>query len=784
MSEKIIQTNVSESSVAAEKAVDPNQSTFRKWIGLAVLSLGLAIIIIDTTLLNVSLATIIKDLHTDLKSIQWVITAYALMLAAFTITGGRIGDLFGRKRMFMLGAVIFAVGSFLASIAHSLPILLLGESIIEGVGAALMMPATSSLLVANYQGKDRATAFGVWGGVAGAASAVGPLLGGYLTSHFSWRWGFRINIFVAAVVIIGAILYIKESRDEEDKPNLDWVGVALSSLGLLGLVFGIIESTQFGWWKAKETFMLFHHAISFGGLSVVPVSVFVGLALLAAFIWWEKRVEEKGETPLMSLSLWKNVQFTSGMITTSILTLGLTGLVFALPVYLQSVKNLDALHTGLAMLPLSIALLIAAPVASSLSKKFPPKYLIQIGLAVAVISMFIIRAVLKVDMPLINLIPGLVVYGFGLGMVFAPISNLTLSAVPVKQAGEASGVNNTMRQVGASLGAAIIGAAVLTSLSTYLAVGIQNSTVIPDNAKTQIIQNVTNPNSNIEFGESNFSSQTPQNIRDEITGLVKEASTHAAKDAYIYGALFLFLGFLVSLFLPTTNVHDENEVDHTFDHSYRKIFISLALAILAVIATFWFLNNSSKPLVTVAPVDDIEAIRNSFAPPAGQNSAQVLGIITPTSTADSVAPAPISPRGPEVAHATIPATPSAPAPTPEPEYSTYTSQSVGFQMRISSLWQATESSDGRTVVFQNAQGQNITVQSYASSGETLSTVEAQLRGSPSVSNVTQTTFKGEPVLSFQTNGGNQGISVIHGDKVFYIIGQNLNQEPATTLVFL
>ncbi len=181
---------------------DINKPSFlRKWGPVFVLSLGLAIIIIDTTLLNVSLGNIIRDLKTDIQSLQWVITAYSLTLAALTITGGRLGDLFGRKKMFVLGAIIFAIGSFIASISTSVGMMIAGESIIEGIGAALMMPATASLLVSTYKGRDRAIAMGMWGGVAGAASAVGPILGGFLTSNYNWRWGFRINIFVAIVLV-------------------------------------------------------------------------------------------------------------------------------------------------------------------------------------------------------------------------------------------------------------------------------------------------------------------------------------------------------------------------------------------------------------------------------------------------------------------------------------------------------------------------------------------------------------------------------------------------------
>src|SRR5207244_3224265 len=168
-------------------------------------------------------------------------------------TGGRLGDLFGRKKMFITGAAIFAVGSFVASISHNIPTLLLGESIIEGIGAALMMPATASLLLSSFRGHDRAIAFGVWGGIAAAASAVGPILGGYLTTHYSWRWGFRINVAVAALLIIGSVL-VKESYDQEEKPQLDWGGIFFSAIGLLAVVYGIIESSTYGWFSAKKMF--------------------------------------------------------------------------------------------------------------------------------------------------------------------------------------------------------------------------------------------------------------------------------------------------------------------------------------------------------------------------------------------------------------------------------------------------------------------------------------------------------------------------------------------------
>lgn len=529
----------------------PKKSFIKKWGGLFVLSLALAIIIIDTTLLNVSIGPIIRDLNTDIQSIQWVITAYALTLAALTITGGRLGDLFGRRRMFMLGAIIFAVGSLLASLSTNVSTLLLGESIIEGVGAALMMPATASLLLVNFQGRERAIAFGLWGGVAGAASAVGPLLGGWLTSTYSWRWGFRINVVVAAVLVIGALLLIKESRDTAEKPSLDFGGVLLSSTGLFAIVFGIIESSTYGWWKAKDTFVLFNTPFSFFGLSITPFAIAIGAMLLTLFVWWERQVEKQGKTPLVSLNLFKNRQFNSGAITLSVISLSLTGLIFSLPIFFQGVKGQDAFQTGMSLLPLSLSLFFAAPLSVLLTKKFTPKRLIQFGLLLSVIAIIVLRQAITPTASAGDLVLGLVLFGVGMGFVQSHINNLTLSAVSVQQAGEASGVNNTGRQIGSSLGSAIIGALLLSALTANLSSGIQTSRVIPDGYKDKIASAVSAQTANVEFGGGpQLGPNVPTKITDEIKSIADIATTDAVKTALLVAIGFAVFSLLVSMSLP------------------------------------------------------------------------------------------------------------------------------------------------------------------------------------------------------------------------------------------
>ncbi len=533
----------------AEPASSHAPGTLRKWSPLLILALALAIILIDMTLLNVSLATIIRDLDTTIQKIQWVITAYSLTIAAFMITGGRMGDIFGRKRMFMLGAVIFAIGSLIASISRNVPTLVVGEAIIEGIGAALMMPATMSLLAANFRGRDRSIAFGVWGGVAAASTAIGPLLGGYITSNYSWRWAFRINVFVAAILLLGSFL-VKESFDREEKHKLDWPGVLLSSAGLFFLVFGIIESSTYGWIKAKEPFSLFGW-VTFGTVSITVFSVILGLIILAGFFLWERREEKARFTPLVSLRLFTNRQFVSGASITSITALGQAGLIFSIPVFVQAVRGLDAFHTGLALLPLSVAALVSAPLAGIVGARIGPKIPVQVGLLLNMASCAILALTLRTTSSVNSLILGLAIGGAGMGMMMGQIGNLTISAVSVEQAGEAAGVNNTFRQIGATLGTAIIGAVLIATIAAAMTSGINTSTAIPDPYKPIINQAVKEQVSNVEFGGgAELPAGIPADIGNEIVRISNSSVTKGNRIALVFAGCFAFLGFLVSLLLP------------------------------------------------------------------------------------------------------------------------------------------------------------------------------------------------------------------------------------------
>ncbi len=259
------------------------KSFLKKWGLIILLSLALLVMIVDTTMISVSIGNISNDLDSNLKDIQWAITIYSLVMAAFMLLGGKIGDIYGRKKAFVVGAVIYGIGTLTAALASNITTLITGWSVIEGIGSALMMPATISLLLANYSGKDRKIAFGIWGGMAGAAAAIGPLFGGWVTTNLSWRWGFGSEILIVIVILVFAHL-IKESKSKDKNQSLDYIGMILSSFGVASLVYAFIEASTYGWWKAKELYSVGFLEINVFGLSISAVTMILGIILIAIFI--------------------------------------------------------------------------------------------------------------------------------------------------------------------------------------------------------------------------------------------------------------------------------------------------------------------------------------------------------------------------------------------------------------------------------------------------------------------------------------------------------------------
>jgi len=526
------------------------ETGFKKWAPLLVLALALFIVVLDTTIINVSLKAVIDDLHSNLKAIQWVITGYSLMLAAFTITGGRLGDIFGRKKVFIIGALVFALGSLLASRSHSSAHLFVSVSLIEGAGAALMLPATASLLVSTYRGKDRALAFGVYGAIAGAAATIGPILGGWLTTNYSWRWNYLINPIVALVLLAGSFL-VKEAQ-ERNSHRPDILSIVLSALGLGGVVYGIIESSTYGWIKAKQDYDIFNQLFHLGGVSISVFAIVFGLIFIILFLLRQAMLEDAGKTPLVSTGLLKNRDFMAGTTVLAVAVLGQFGLIFTLPVFLQGLLGKDAFHSGIATLPLSLAILVASPLSGVLAGKWnvAQRYLIQVGLVLSVIGSVLLYFEISATATVVHFVPGLICFGFGFGLVISQLANLTLSAASVQMAGEASGVNNTFRQIGTSLGQALIGALLITALTSQLSHDIAKSNVLPASIKPQASKLVAANAESLGADSDQPKQQLPPAVANEINSIKNDAIVHGVRTGFLGTAIASGVAFGLSLTLP------------------------------------------------------------------------------------------------------------------------------------------------------------------------------------------------------------------------------------------
>jgi MFS family permease len=472
----------------------------KKWLGLGVLSLAVAIIIIDSTVLNVSQRNLINDLKTDLVGIQWAVTLYSLLFASLVITGGKLGDYFGKKNMFLLGAVLFAIGSVVTTYSQNIGVMILGWSVIEGIGGALMQPATTALLVENFEGKERAIAFGIWGSAAGSAAAIGPLLGGWFTSNannlqwtkglfdifgavspesIGWRWAFLINVIIVLFILLVSWFIPKEKRPHIKNRDIDYVGIFLSVTGLMTFVYGVIESSTYGWFTASKAWEFAGFSTRLpGNVSISIVSIIIGLSIITGFLMYEKNVEKKGRVPLISLNMFKIGQFNLGLLLMTVLGITTTGLFFALPLFYQVVKNKSAFESGLAFLPLSLSAFISSPVAGILSNKYPPKYLVMLGFVCYVLGIAYLWNILAVDADTSAMIPGLILIGLSFGLLQAPVSNITLSSVPMQRYGEAAGLTGMVRQIGATLGGAIIGTVFITSYQGAIPNEVSKSSLV------------------------------------------------------------------------------------------------------------------------------------------------------------------------------------------------------------------------------------------------------------------------------------------------------------------
>jgi MFS family permease len=446
---------------------------------IAIFASAQFVMVLDSSVMNVSISQIVEDLDTTIQGVQLAITAYTLVMASLMLAGAKLGDILGRDRTFAIGLAVYGAGSLTTAVSPSLGVLLFGWSLVEGIGAALVVPAIVSLIAGTYEGKQRALAFGIVGGVAGAAVAAGPLIGGWVTTEFSWRY-----VFAGETVIVAAILVLRRRLRPAPAvgapPKLDVVGVVLSALGLGFVVFGILKSSTWGLIQPRGALTIGGEEITPFGFSMVPFVILTGLGFLAAFTLWEERRERRGLDTLLDRSLLRIEQLRAGLTTLMMQQLILLGTFFVMPVYLQVVLGLDAFETGKRLFPMSVTMFIAAMAGPRLPAGFAPKRVAQAGLLALVAASLLLLGTIDVELSETEFAVALAIFGVGAGLLLSQLGNVIMSSVDPAKTNEAGGLQGTAQNLGASLGTALIGAVLIAALTSGFTARIaENSAVSP-----------------------------------------------------------------------------------------------------------------------------------------------------------------------------------------------------------------------------------------------------------------------------------------------------------------
>ena len=474
-------------SAPTEAAAPAERGTGMLWAPIAILASAQFVMVLDSSVMNVSISQIVADLDTTIQGVQLAITAYTLVMAAFMLAGAKLGDILGREKAFAIGLAIYGVGSLTTSLSPNLGVLLVGWSLVEGLGAALVIPAIVSLIAGTYEGRQRALAFGVIGGVAGAAIAAGPLIGGWVTTEFSWRY-----VFAAETVIVAVILLLRRrlhgAPAVAQPPRLDVVGVALSALGLALAVFGILKSSEWGLIEPRGAFTIGGEEITPFGFSMVPFFILAGLGCLAAFAVWEERRERAGRDVLLDRALLRIETLRAGLLTLMMQQLILLGIFFVLPVYLQVVLGLDAFETGKRLFPMSVTMFVAALAGPRLAAGLAPRRVAQIGLVALAAASLLLLGTIDVELSETEFAVALGLFGVGAGLLLSQLGNVIMSSVEPAQTNEAGGLQGTAQNLGASLGTALIGAVMIAALTSGFVSRVQDNPAVPDAVKAQVAE--------------------------------------------------------------------------------------------------------------------------------------------------------------------------------------------------------------------------------------------------------------------------------------------------------
>ncbi|MFH8581099.1 MFS transporter [Streptomyces zaomyceticus] len=444
---------------------------------LLTLAAGQFLMALDSSVMNVSIATVADDVGTTVTGIQGAITAYTLVMAMFMIPGGKIGVLIGRRRAFMIGCAIYGCGSLTTALAPNLPVLLLGWAFLEGIGAALILPSIVALVAGNFVTERRAAAYGIVAAAGAVAIALGPLIGGVATTYFSWRWVFAGEVLVVLVILVFARRIADAVADE--RPRIDLVGAVLSALGLGIFVYGVLRSDEWGWLQPKPD------APAWIGVSMTVWLMMAGLLLVYLFLRWEARLVKRGKEPLVHPALLHNRQLTGGLTMFFFQYLVQMGVFFVVPLYLSVALGLSALQTGARILPLSLTLLAAAVLIPRFLPDVSPRRVVRLGVVALLAGAVALMAALDAEAGAEIVTVPLLLIGLGMGALASQLGSVTVSAVPDRESAEVGGIQNAVTNLGASIGTALAGSLMIAALTSSFLGAVERNEAIPAEVKSQ-----------------------------------------------------------------------------------------------------------------------------------------------------------------------------------------------------------------------------------------------------------------------------------------------------------
>lgn len=525
-----------------------------RWGVLAILCVGVFMLLLDGTIVNIAIPSILTAFQTGFSEVEWVMNAYLLVFAVLLITTGRLGDLYGRKLMFIAGLCVFTLASLACGLAPRVG-WLIGFRALQGLGGALMMPNTLSIIANVFPPGERGKAMGFWGGVSGISLALGPSLGGLLTEAASWRWIFFINVPIGVLLLVFALRYIPESTDPRSVKQIDYPGVAVLTVSLFALTFALIEGQKYGW------------------TSGLILGLFAGAVLgFLVFVWVQRRQVQ----PLMDLVLFKNRTFSVTNLIALLLSFGMMGVFFLLPVFLQAILGYSAVKAGLVMTPLAAIVIVASPTAGALSDRAGSKWLMFAGMLITALGFYLTRRVMVTDGSWPSLVVPFVISGFGIGMVMPPSTSAVMGAVHPEKAGQASGVLSSVRQIGSVLGIAVMGAVLQNRAVAYIQSGVaarldSAPVALPPGVKEGIVEAVGSSvvnmgemraggglGASMPQGASDLLAQLPGVTTDQITGFfrglfdlefIMGEFARAMRTTYLFSIILMIVGGLCALAL-------------------------------------------------------------------------------------------------------------------------------------------------------------------------------------------------------------------------------------------